>query len=683
MKTLVKYIGVTDQQGTIHAVTFSSGVNIITGRSSTGKSALIEIFDYCFGNSDFTVPYGVITDCAEFYFVVMQISETWIVLARRQGDVKEAFLREENDESIIDNVESFSEQYFAKRYFLPLADFKKTIRKYFGKNIQITDIDESQTERSYRGNRKKSTPSVRSFTSFMLQHQNLIANKHAIFYRFDEKEKREQVIDHFKVFVGFADQEYFLKMQELENLRLEERRLAVQIPKQDDIKAKKKEQIATLVKEYVAVSGCEIDLGDLDLVVTAPANALDVLRNQRVQVVAISDEHVKLRDTSLRKIAQLTADRRKQQQLARDIQSSIDFAENYRNEAGTAPIPQQVDLHVSQCPFCKTQHTSVETSANDLESAVHWLNTELQKSHFSLDSFREDLCKVQDKLKSLAEQIASEEKIISDLDKQIRELEQYKTQYELAVKVKVKIESVLEELLENPYAEMEKKLEDIKAQIKKIETYFKNNYSISQQMKDAEKKISEYMAQVTPQLDFEESYRPISLHFSLETFDLWHTKSGRKIFLRAMGSGANWLSCHISLFLALNRYFCELGEQCAIPTTLFFDQPSQVYFPAVLDTENEFSAEDIAKKEGSSRTRKVDDDLRAVTQLYAELVRYCSDTLESTGISPQIIVTDHADKLDVTGDGTTDLFEELVAGRRWRKENSGFIRLHTGENKDE
>ncbi|MCK4629120.1 MAG: AAA family ATPase, partial [Sedimentisphaerales bacterium] len=67
MKTVIRYIGVTDKNDCVHAVSFTSGVNIITGRSSTGKSALIEIFDYCFGSSDFTVPEGVITDCTEIY----------------------------------------------------------------------------------------------------------------------------------------------------------------------------------------------------------------------------------------------------------------------------------------------------------------------------------------------------------------------------------------------------------------------------------------------------------------------------------------------------------------------------------------------------------------------------------------------------------------------------------------
>ena len=48
-----------------------------------------------------------------------------------------------------------------------------------------------------------------------MQHQNLIANKHSLFYRFDENEKREQTIDQFKIFAGFVTQEYYILKQNL------------------------------------------------------------------------------------------------------------------------------------------------------------------------------------------------------------------------------------------------------------------------------------------------------------------------------------------------------------------------------------------------------------------------------------------------------------------------------------
>lgn len=43
MKSYVKYLGVVDKSNKIHHVEFSTGVNVITGKSSTGKSAMIEL----------------------------------------------------------------------------------------------------------------------------------------------------------------------------------------------------------------------------------------------------------------------------------------------------------------------------------------------------------------------------------------------------------------------------------------------------------------------------------------------------------------------------------------------------------------------------------------------------------------------------------------------------------------
>ena len=73
MKAHIKYIGIVDHEDHPHTVEFFTGINIVTGRSSTGKSALIEIFDYCFGSSEYTVPEGVITETASIYFVVFSI----------------------------------------------------------------------------------------------------------------------------------------------------------------------------------------------------------------------------------------------------------------------------------------------------------------------------------------------------------------------------------------------------------------------------------------------------------------------------------------------------------------------------------------------------------------------------------------------------------------------------------
>jgi len=81
MRAFVRHIGIVDHHNSVHSVTFGPGLNVVTGKSSTGKSALIEIFDYCFGSSDYTIPDGIITQYADLYFCVIEIQGLNVAIA--------------------------------------------------------------------------------------------------------------------------------------------------------------------------------------------------------------------------------------------------------------------------------------------------------------------------------------------------------------------------------------------------------------------------------------------------------------------------------------------------------------------------------------------------------------------------------------------------------------------------
>ncbi|WP_034584872.1 DUF3732 domain-containing protein, partial [Acinetobacter sp. HR7] len=156
--------------------------------------------------------------------------------------------------------------------------------------------------------------------------------------------------------------------------------------------------------------------------------------------------------------------------------------------------------------------------------------------------------------------------------------------------------------------------------------------------------------------------------FSFETFDLYHlTPENEKIYLRSMGSGANWLYSHITLFLALHKYFAELGAECSIPSILFFDQPTQVYFPN-FNRDNSLTFEEQREEEAIQRQKlklenSVDEDIKAVENLFNQFANYCKEIESYNAFSPQIIVIDHADNLNLD-DGND--FESFVNGNRWR-----------------
>lgn len=101
-----------------------------------------------------------------------------------------------------------------------------------------------------------------------------------------------------------------------------------------------------------------------------------------------------------------------------------------------------------------------------------------------------------------------------------------------------------------------------------------------------------------------------------------------------MGSGANWLTCHLSLFLSFLHLF-SIRKKSPVPSVLFLDQPSQIYFPKEFDP-------------------KKDEDIKQVAKLLE------IEAIESkVGYKPQVIVTDHADNLDLS----PYKFEDYVRAR--------------------
>jgi hypothetical protein len=317
---------------------------------------------------------------------------------------------------------------------------------------------------------------------------------------------------------------------------------------------------------------------------------------------------------------------------------------------------------------------SVEPEANQLAAAIDWLNSELSRTSYRRAAFNEEQVRLQSELKAVSVELSAVNNFMAGLRKQIQNMEKVTNQYEETVAARTRLETALEDWSKERTAGKDAELKQLDAELKNVQRQLAIRYDMRSKLAQAEARITELMEHYGERFDFEAGYRPIHLRLSLDTFDLWHQENERqRVFLRAMGSGANWLASHLVLFLSLQRYFCELGEACAIPPILFLDQPSQVYFPAVLDSGDEFNAKELGLSDATraEAQRSIDEDLMAVANLFDQLVQHCNETEKETRIRPQIIVTDHADNLKLAS-GTE--FESLVRAR-WRKKGDGFIDL--------
>ncbi len=72
-------------------VEFKPGlVNVISGASKTGKSAVIPIIDYCLGSGKCNIPAGLIRETCAWFGIVIETLEGQKLLARREpGDARQ------------------------------------------------------------------------------------------------------------------------------------------------------------------------------------------------------------------------------------------------------------------------------------------------------------------------------------------------------------------------------------------------------------------------------------------------------------------------------------------------------------------------------------------------------------------------------------------------------------------
>jgi len=662
MKTLIHEIGVIDKQGNKHPVKFKKGLNVVTGKSSTGKSALIEIFDYCFGSGEDTIPKGVITKTASTYYVALSVNEQDMVIARDPGISSKAYFR--RIESF--NSEDIDHDYFNSNYFRPLDEFKKHLRDFF---IDIEDVDESLAARANRRyHAKAATPSIRSFSSFILQHQNLVANKHALFYRFDEKEKRDQAIDHIKIFLGLVDQKYFHLSQEKERLSADNRRLERQKEASKRAAENYEHNVGPVLRQLYALMGFEEEPLSLKKVLRHPQDAKDQLDSIIVpEKINHNSDAVTKRYNQL-KLArnQKTVELRKLQRQAESINKHIQEEERFVDNVKQFSSPKHVHISASVCPFCHTEKNTLRESAEKLQQAITKVSCSLAQARPMKAKFESSLVDVKRSIEVFHKELTALNLQITEIEKTEKKLAEQTSLYESILMQKAKLFTLLDTLNMANDAELEKEINTLNQQLEAISNELKK-YDVQWELERAADKVNQYMAEIGKHFEFEKSYQPINLHFSFETFDLYHLQDDEKIYLRSMGSGANWLYSHVTLFLALHKYFTELGDKCSIPSLIFFDQPTQVYFPN-FNRDNSTTFEEQKSQEAEQRKQSdiqkgVDEDIKAVENLFSRLLIYCNELEEANGFCPQIIVTDHADDLTLSN-GLP--FESLVNGNRWR-----------------
>ena len=184
-------------------------LNVITGASKTGKSALIDIVDYCFGASECRVPEGPIRRCVSWFGLRVQLASGQSFIARRCPS-QNALSSEECFVEIADEVSlpDFSDL----RQSTNVKGLGSLLARWCGIQDNLHEPPTGQT-------RAPLVATIRHALAFCLQTQNEISRREQLFHGQADNWVAQSIKDTLPYFLGAVDDEHVRKLEELRRLR--------------------------------------------------------------------------------------------------------------------------------------------------------------------------------------------------------------------------------------------------------------------------------------------------------------------------------------------------------------------------------------------------------------------------------------------------------------------------------
>lgn len=623
MNCFINQIVIFNREGKKRSVSLSPGLNVVTGNSKTGKSALIEIVDYCFCSKTSNIPRGVISEFGYLFSIVIEFPTKLIVISRKsyfEGGNTKVAVKVELDKKIASDIDF---NYVNSIPTMRREDAQTFIERNL--NLSVTNIATSEDVLDSA----KRKAGLREMTSLFFQHQNLLANKHALFYRFDDQNKRKATIDSFPVFSGWVNDEYFSLKRELEANEKLLRHLELSQKKREQVIIQVENEMKGYFKSYYSLVGHPFD-NNLTL------SQLISLRNQlpNYSTKTLTSQEFLDRYNLLRKEQQeKSAEFAILGKQLKDLQETENYANDFQislkiMQVKSALVDDANELY--HCPTCGKENDDLTNEVLKIKTARENLSNELSQLSGYAISYQKEIDKIKKKRDFLKKEIEALSAQIGEIEKLNQRIANEKNVSEQVIYAKAQLDLRLDLFIkEKNTVVVSDDLNELRGEIEAIKQKL-TVFSVNHFYKTAETFFCNNMNKIGDKLDFEDQLKPLDFRFDLKEFKFIHVAPNiGEITINEMGSGANWLTCHLSLFLSFLHYLAT-EKNSVVPSFLFLDQPSQVYFPSKFG-------------EGENK----DNDIKQVEKIYIAILDEVEEVNKKVGFRPQVIVTDHADNLDL------------------------------------
>jgi hypothetical protein len=624
-------------------VPFTHGaVNVISGASKTGKSAVIPIIDYCLASDKCAIPVGVIRDACSWFGILVETAEGQKLFARREpGDQQQT-----GDMFILEGeVVIVPEMIKDKNSNTAIA--KAMLDRIAGLPRLSFDPEAENTF--------KARPSFRDLMAFTFQPQNLIANPDVMFFKADTTEHREKLRTIFPYVLGAVTAQVLAARWEIDRLQKLLRRQETELKAaQSSIAVWRSEALAWLsqaIEFGLLLEDTELPSGWPDILDMLRQLAQSNSRSARPSLASIEGTlgHLqRLRENEAFVAAELSNHRQRLNEILRLRESSIVYGDALRIQRDRLALSDWIRVQTF------APHKDVFGLVSDprvanldlLTTALRGLEIRLRSQPSFSDSLDRELIR----LRAQTEESVSR---LSGVRQEIAQLERSSEEARAAAYRSDQIERFLGRLEQaltiydraGQDAELQQAISSLMEKIKELQGSV-SEAEILRKTQNALQSVETIAANIIPGLDAEWPDAPLRLVIPDLTIKIVH--GTRDDYLWEIGSGANWLAYHIALTLSLQRFFLSLPHH-PVPGMLIYDQPSQVYFPRRLGRPDEPLDPEWR-----------DEDVLAVEKVFSTLAR---EVTRAKG-RLQIIVLDHADASVWGGIAGIHLTQEWRHGRK-------------------
>lgn len=635
MSFSIKALIIYSHSGEQRILSFKThGLNIITGKSKTGKSAIIDIVDYCLGRGSFNVAEGVIRNKAAWFGLHLT----------KAGD--EVFIARDNpgpgatNGSLVYFQRGIIEQY-------PSMDeiSKNTTAgslKQF--STQFAGIIENE-HRPVTGKRDPLTANISHALFMCFQKQGTIASQDQLFHRMNEDFLPQSMKDTLPYFLGAVDESHFQLLAELDELKKRLRILDSTEAKRLQVLDVSKSRVLRIITDGKRVGLIPPDYQPVDDSVfdyltdvgKTPVESPNIVEDFGETIQNLSGEQA----TIQKKLADLNQDLRAARSF---LSAQTEFTKEATEQSARL---KSIGLYKTDtgsgsfCPICDSELKVNQPSVDAICRSLNKVEKQLVAVHSESPYLQAHIIEIEQEISRATETLKS---VQSELGRAIAEDENARVaQNNLVARARFlgRLSNFLEstvpdESANDSYVEME----ELKKLIAAVQAKL-NADEITSRIETFLNIIGQKMTEYSDQLDLEHSGS--SLRLDLKKLTVIANTFDGPIPLQRMGSGENWVGYHILTHLALHWWLRKRNRP--VPGFLIFDQPTQAYYPPdVID--------------GGLEQIEKDSDRTAVQNLFKLMAYACGE------IDPefQLIVLDHAHLRN-------DWFQDSIV-EEWRGENA-------------